>query len=211
MCRWIHLEVNCAEKFSQQFPKTLKTTTLLSPCQAAVQARQDENVGRDALAYAYNCPSFEPNAIRLERIFYTRCDDCVKRAAPNLDEESMEIELKTQRLFRQDLLEKLSKTPYEQFIANICYQEYGIQRRYVWNGSRWLLAPQGSEEDPLGDIPLDNTLEGLQWWINQGLAEQFRDIGDYIFNPIDLTSSASHHSNPPSPGDSPEGSWDFGD
>ncbi|KAI1076125.1 hypothetical protein F5B20DRAFT_557608 [Whalleya microplaca] len=200
MCRFIQLEICCVEEFSHPFPWVLQAPTILSPCQDAIEAREDEDVGRSPLEYAYKCPRFHLNSFRCERIFYSSCDDCTRRtASSDLGAIDMEIRIETQRLFREDLCNKINSMPYEDFIANACSQEYGIRWRYNWNGSYWLLAPQGSEENPLGDDPpFDHTLEGLNWWISQGLDEKCSGILDNLDEPVNSASAPSHHSNPPS-------------
>ncbi|KAI2608191.1 uncharacterized protein GGS25DRAFT_264405 [Hypoxylon fragiforme] len=183
MCRRINLEVCCEDEPSHAFPHTLGIKNVISLCGAATLEQSLELIPRTTTttgaqyfphAYAYDCPSFDQTYVRLERIFWTTCDVCVRRrygGLADVTEQDLEITCARNRLLYGQLQRALEERPYADLVRAFP-AEFEIHRRYVLAGSRWREAPEPAPppHDPLGpDPPLDAELEGLRWWYEIGM------------------------------------------
>ncbi|KAI0833102.1 hypothetical protein F5Y06DRAFT_301364 [Hypoxylon sp. FL0890] len=83
-------------------------------------------------------------------------------------EDDLIMNFEYNRLLREDLEKQLKERPYQELVRAFP-TEFSIERRYMLSGSRWVKAPEPTEEDALGpNPPMDYKLDGLKWWYNQG-------------------------------------------
>ncbi|KAI1377177.1 hypothetical protein F4677DRAFT_415547 [Hypoxylon crocopeplum] len=183
MCRWISIEICCADEFGHALPFTIKLIPLIiCLCKDGFAVQKAEQAGstRKHLSWisGQRCPRFDPYTVRCERIFWTTCTSCLQKqaaAAADFGEEDLRNVVAYNHLLVNDLAVALMKRPYPEAVKAF-KTEFGIKERYVLDGSRWVEAPEGTEEDPLGpDPPWDNTLEGLEWWLEHGMGGEVHE------------------------------------
>ncbi|KAI1772896.1 hypothetical protein F4818DRAFT_443777 [Hypoxylon cercidicola] len=89
---------------------------------------------------ASGCRYYDPDYVRNERLYYSTCDDCVrKRAAAVADfsEEDLRINLEFNHALLGAVMDGVRQKEYFQ-LARDFYFEFGITRRYIMLGSRWI-------------------------------------------------------------------------
>ncbi|KAI1098852.1 hypothetical protein F4804DRAFT_349888 [Jackrogersella minutella] len=188
MCNWLTLEICCTGESAHALPFTLKICLVMVLCDEVILTRElDQETSdtpiRPPLAYGHGCPNFNPTYTRCERIFWTCCDSCCRAMAAkteNFNEHDLLVALEYNRLLRRDLAKQLCQRPYDELVRAFP-TEFDIKRRYMLSGSRWIEVPEPTDTDALGpNPPFDHKLEGLEWWLEQGMGL----VGDEVWNTI---------------------------
>ncbi|KAI1646836.1 uncharacterized protein F4817DRAFT_365684 [Daldinia loculata] len=189
MCYHVTLEICCEEEFSNSFPNTLLLVRFFVLCHAAriAWALQELEHGGPPrppmpLVCIKNCPNYDPEYIRLERVFFTRCENCVKTKGPEkygLNDDDMPIIIHRDRLLRDQLHAAVALKPYDEVVLRL-YTDFNIHQRWILSGSRWIVAhiPIGGN-DPLGPNPTYD-LEGVRWWLEQRIGGIRQDVLDWL-------------------------------
>ncbi|KAI2623085.1 hypothetical protein GGR54DRAFT_596550 [Hypoxylon sp. NC1633] len=224
MCRHISVELLCADEFTHVFPFTLSLIPLIiSPCKDVMRVRELEQAQIDADSddeldplppvwiHASRCPNFDLDYVRCERIFWTSCGCCIKSQGDKVEgftDEDLHNVVQYNRLLVIDLVKTLQTRPYEELVR-VLPTEFGIKRRWVLSGSRWVEAPPPTEDDAIGpDPPYDSKLDGLQWWLEQGMGGEVDDeiwrVMRERYGPIRPKDSSGRRNPPKASADSPD-------
>ncbi|KAL7625760.1 hypothetical protein AAE478_004983 [Parahypoxylon ruwenzoriense] len=202
MCKNISLEICCAEEPTQCIPYTLRLLPVISLCAAASAAHTSFSspypYPLPAHAFALQCHSYNPSSVRCERIFWTSCALCVRRRAEaqkrrsssnsgdakkeqedevededeEINEQDLGLIFEYNRLLLVELIKALGARPYAD-VVRAMPGEFGIGERFVLRGARWMdAAAEEGEDEPHPDT----SLEGLKWWLDQGLGEVSDEI-----------------------------------
>ncbi|KAI0135787.1 hypothetical protein F4814DRAFT_454835 [Daldinia grandis] len=189
MCYRATLEICCEEEFSNAFPNTLQLIRFFIICHAAKVTWSLQEFQRGGpprplvpLACTENCPNYDPGYIRFERVFFTRCENCVRTKGPQkygLDDNDIPIIIHRDKLLRGQLHLAVASKPYDEVVWRL-YIDFNINERWILSGSRWVVAhiPLGGN-DPLGPNPTYD-LEGVRWWIEQGIGGIPQDVLDWL-------------------------------
>ncbi|KAI1661119.1 hypothetical protein F4813DRAFT_399193 [Daldinia decipiens] len=189
MCYHVTLEICCEEEFSNAFPNTLLLVRFFVLCHAAkiTWALQELERGGPPrppmpLACTENCPNFDPAYVRLERVFFTRCENCVRTKGPEkygLNDDDMPIIIHHDKLLRDQLHEAIAFKPYDEVVLRL-YIDFNIHERWILSGSRWTVAHiHIGGNDPLGPNPTYD-LEGVRWWLEQRIGGIRQDVLEWL-------------------------------
>ncbi|KAI4865074.1 hypothetical protein F4820DRAFT_448420 [Hypoxylon rubiginosum] len=88
---------------------------------------------------AEGCPHYDLNYVRNERVYYSLCDDCVRKRAAAINDFSDKdlcVNLANNHLLLEEMMNGIRQKEYFQLVRDF-YSEYKITRRYVLYGSRW--------------------------------------------------------------------------
>ncbi|KAI0849104.1 hypothetical protein F5Y00DRAFT_236612 [Daldinia vernicosa] len=189
MCYHITLEICCEEEFDNAFPNTLKLVRFFVLCQAAqiawaLQEIEHRGPPRPPMPQVCTkkCPNFDPDYVRFERVFFTRCENCVKTKGPEkygLNDEDIPIIIHHDKLLRDQLFEAVASKPYDEVVSRL-QADFNIHERWMLSGSRWVVAPiLTGGNDILGPNPTYD-LEGVGWWLEQGIGGIRQDVLDWL-------------------------------
>ncbi|KAI1414499.1 hypothetical protein F5Y13DRAFT_188160 [Hypoxylon sp. FL1857] len=178
MCFCLSFEICCEGNNCLVSPYSLKVSQVVVLCYQATLARGHELARNEgpippAREFANRCPDYDPQYTRCERVFWSSCEHCVRlipiiRKDANISEDDIVIFLEYNRHLREDLGSRLLSRPYKDLVRAMP-SEFGISRRYMLSGSRWVRAPEPTLRDALGpNPPFDSELDGLKWWLEQG-------------------------------------------
>ncbi|KAI1469813.1 uncharacterized protein F4812DRAFT_469869 [Daldinia caldariorum] len=184
MCYHVNLEICCEDEPSNAFPKTLAVLRFLVGCHAARVAHKLEEHASGCptpLPSAEECPNYDPEYIRFERIFYTKCAECLVSKGPQkygLNGYDMPIVQQNENLLLDQLVNAVQTRPYENVVLRLP-EEFNIHERWMLSGSRWTEAHVIDQGDPLGPNPTYD-LEGIRWWVEQGVDGIDPDVLEWL-------------------------------
>ncbi|KAI1801537.1 hypothetical protein F4811DRAFT_574036 [Daldinia bambusicola] len=184
MCYHVNLEICCEDEPSNAFPKTLAIIKFLVRCHAARVAHklEEHEAGCPTpTPSAEECPNHDPEYIRFERIFFTKCSECLVSKGPRkygLNAYDIPIVQQNENLLLQQLAIAVQERPYEDVVLGLP-EEFNIHKRWILSGSRWKEAYVIDQGDPLGPNPTYD-LEGIRWWVEQGVDGIRPDILEWL-------------------------------
>ncbi|KAI6082137.1 hypothetical protein F4821DRAFT_264195 [Hypoxylon rubiginosum] len=150
------------------------------------------------------CPYYRPNYVRNERIYFSKCDDCVRAKGAlvkGFTEDDLQINLEYNNCLLEDIMNGVRQKEYFQLVRDWFF-EYEI-RRYICVGVKWYiigppppgsltLRPDPDPEDPEYAEYFDyNLTPSLYYITDQMLGEvgrqywNFNPFADRIYNWMD--------------------------
>ncbi|KAI1481857.1 hypothetical protein F4774DRAFT_407733 [Daldinia eschscholtzii] len=184
MCYKVNLEICCEDEPSNAFPNTLEVIKFVVVCHATRVAHKLQEFvsgGPIPTPSATECPNYDSGYIRFERIFFTKCSDCIVSKGPQkygLNEQDIPIIKHHQKLLREQLADAVKTKPYGEVVWRLS-EEFNIHQRWVLRGSRWGEAYMVHEGDPLGPNPTYD-LEGVRWWVEQRIGGIHPDTLEWL-------------------------------
>ncbi|KAI0099578.1 hypothetical protein F4776DRAFT_676579 [Hypoxylon sp. NC0597] len=175
MCNWLSLEICCCQD-EHPLPHTLQVCNCMALCDpVARDYKLDVAVNGEAAHppehFGSRCRDYDKKYIRFERIFWSTCNACTVKIASKVagsDEDDALMYQEFQRLLRVELANAIQTRQYKDLVRTFP-TEFSIHERFLLKGSRWVKAPEPTDEDALGPNPAyDKKLDGLIWWLEQG-------------------------------------------
>ncbi|KAI8960087.1 hypothetical protein F5Y11DRAFT_349840 [Daldinia sp. FL1419] len=162
MCCQVTLEICCEDEASSSLPTCLGSPRFIVLCGAARAVQGSQELKNNSspnspkpMSIARACPSFDGLYIRFERVFFTRCKQCVVNKGPQkygLNINDIPIVFKYDELLLHHLTEATYNTPYQELVLKLA-EDYGIHQRWMLLRGGWVKAPKPTPEDPLGPNP----------------------------------------------------------
>ncbi|KAI0891544.1 hypothetical protein F4806DRAFT_500906 [Annulohypoxylon nitens] len=130
------------------------------------------------------CVDFDEKYVRMERVYYTKCEDCCKEIAAADPDMEPTMPSTYSLLMRESLVHAVATRRYAALVR-VLPTEFNIKQRFMLSGCRWVEAPQPKLIKALGPHPpVDTELEGLQWWYEQGMCGKIHDEIVEWFNSV---------------------------